>query len=95
MKLLPPKSTSLICALRREAREKKEQWDVLEEDVLGLEVAVHDVVGVDELQRLDFGVMNFSDFYDDLSAGSDIPEDQALLKKAQDIIAEKMKDATP
>ena len=52
MKLLPPKSTSLICALRREAREKKEQWDVLEEDVLGLEVAVHDVVGVDELQRL-------------------------------------------
>ena len=39
--------------------------------------------------------MNFSDFYDDLSAGSDIPEDQALLKKAQDIIAEKMKDATP
>lgn len=52
-------------------------------------------ITVDELQRLDFGVMNFSDFYDDLSAGSDIPEDQALLKKAQDIIAEKMKDATP
>ncbi|EDL8432090.1 conjugal transfer protein TraN [Salmonella enterica subsp. diarizonae] len=52
-------------------------------------------ITVDELQRLDFGVMNFSDFYDDLSAGSDIPEDQALLKKAQDIIAEKMKEATP
>jgi len=29
--------------------------------------------------------MNFSDFYDDLNAGSDIPEDQALLKKAQAI----------
>lgn len=52
-------------------------------------------ITVDELQRLDFGVMNFSDFYDDLSAGSDIPEDQVLLKKAQDIIAEKMKEATP
>ncbi|EAA7680428.1 type-F conjugative transfer system mating-pair stabilization protein TraN [Salmonella enterica] len=52
-------------------------------------------ITVDELQRLDFGVMNFSDFYDDLNAGSDIPEDQALLKKAQDIIAEKMKDAAP
>lgn len=52
-------------------------------------------ITVDELQRLDFGVMNFSDFYDDLSAGSNIPEDQSLLKKAQDIIAEKMKDATP
>lgn len=52
-------------------------------------------ITVDELQRLDFGVMNFSDFYDDLNAGSEIPEDQALLKKAQDIIAEKMKEATP
>lgn len=52
-------------------------------------------ITVDELQRLDFSVMNFSDFYDDLNAGSEIPEDQALLKKAQDIIAEKMKDAAP
>ncbi|ENN7017532.1 type-F conjugative transfer system mating-pair stabilization protein TraN [Enterobacter ludwigii] len=49
-------------------------------------------ITVDELQRLDFGVMNFSDFYSDLDAGSAIPEDQALLKKAQDIIAEKMKE---
>ncbi|MFJ3458619.1 type-F conjugative transfer system mating-pair stabilization protein TraN [Scandinavium goeteborgense] len=49
-------------------------------------------VTVDELQRLDFGVMNFSDFYSDLDAGSAIPEDQALLKKAQDIIAEKMQE---
>ncbi|EAR5954486.1 type-F conjugative transfer system mating-pair stabilization protein TraN [Salmonella enterica] len=52
-------------------------------------------ITVDELQRLDFGVMNFSDFYDDLNAGSEIPEDQALLKKAQDIIAEKMKENAP
>lgn len=52
-------------------------------------------ITVDELQRLDFGVMNFSDFYSDLNAGSDIPEDQALLKKAQDIIAEKMKENAP
>lgn len=52
-------------------------------------------ITVDELQKLDFGVMNFSDFYDDLDAGSDIPEDQALLKKAQDIIAEKMKENAP
>ncbi|EOK7955857.1 TPA: type-F conjugative transfer system mating-pair stabilization protein TraN [Salmonella enterica subsp. enterica serovar Wangata] len=52
-------------------------------------------ITVDELQKLDFGVMNFSDFYDDLNAGSDIPEDQALLKKAQDIIAEKMKENAP
>lgn len=52
-------------------------------------------ITVDELQSLDFGVMNFSDFYDDLNAGSDIPEDQALLKKAQDIIAEKMKENAP
>lgn len=52
-------------------------------------------ITVDELQRLDFGVMNFSDFYSDLDAGSDIPEDQALLKKAQDIIAEKMKENAP
>lgn len=52
-------------------------------------------ITVDELQRLDFGVMNFSDFYSDLDAGSDIPEDQALLKKAQDIIAEKMQENAP
>ncbi|EBW3899563.1 type-F conjugative transfer system mating-pair stabilization protein TraN [Salmonella enterica] len=52
-------------------------------------------ITVDELQRLDFGVMNFSDFYSDLEAGSEIPEDQALLKKAQDIIAEKMKENAP
>ncbi|EDT8279629.1 type-F conjugative transfer system mating-pair stabilization protein TraN [Salmonella enterica subsp. enterica serovar Javiana] len=52
-------------------------------------------ITVDELQRLDFGVMNFSDFYSDLHAGSDIPEDQALLKKAQDIIAEKMQENAP
>jgi len=52
-------------------------------------------ITVDELQRLDFGVMNFSDFYSDLDAGSEIPEDQALLKKAQDIIAEKMKENVP
>ncbi|ECS6589219.1 type-F conjugative transfer system mating-pair stabilization protein TraN [Salmonella enterica subsp. enterica serovar Newport] len=52
-------------------------------------------ITVDELQRLDFGVMNFSDFYSDLDAGSEIPEDQALLKKAQDIIAEKMKENAP
>ena len=52
-------------------------------------------ITVDELQRLDFGVMNFSDFYSDLDAGSKIPEDQALLKKAQDIIAEKMKENAP
>lgn len=52
-------------------------------------------ITVDELQRLDFGVMNFSDFYSDLDAGSEIPEDQALLKKAQEIIAEKMKENAP
>ncbi|HBC5235096.1 TPA: type-F conjugative transfer system mating-pair stabilization protein TraN [Klebsiella oxytoca] len=52
-------------------------------------------ITVDELQRLDFGVMNFGDFYSDLDAGSEIPEDQALLKKAQDIIAEKMKENAP
>ncbi|WP_420914406.1 type-F conjugative transfer system mating-pair stabilization protein TraN [Citrobacter farmeri] len=52
-------------------------------------------ITVDELQSLDFGVMNFSDFYSDLDAGSDIPEDQALLKKAQDIIAEKMQENVP
>ncbi|CND01027.1 conjugal transfer mating pair stabilization protein TraN [Yersinia intermedia] len=47
-------------------------------------------ITVDELQKLDFGVMDFSDFYSDLDAGSDIPEDQALLEKAKSIIAEKM-----
>jgi conjugal transfer mating pair stabilization protein TraN len=47
-------------------------------------------ITVAELQRLDFGVMDFSDFYSDLDAGSDIPEDQALLEKAKNIIAEKM-----
>lgn len=49
-------------------------------------------ITVKELQSLDFKVMDFSDFYSDLDAGSAIPEDQALLKKAQDIIAEKMKE---
>lgn len=52
-------------------------------------------ITVDELQRLKFSEMNFSDFYSDLDAGSEIPEDQALLKKAQDIIAEKMKENAP
>ncbi|MHA3699947.1 type-F conjugative transfer system mating-pair stabilization protein TraN [Yersinia enterocolitica] len=47
-------------------------------------------ITVDELQRLDFGVMNFSDFYSDLEAGSNIPEDQALLEKAQAIIKDKL-----
>lgn len=49
-------------------------------------------ITVYELQHLNFGVMDFSDFYSDLNAGSDIPEDQVLLKKAQDIIAEKMQE---
>lgn len=52
-------------------------------------------ITVDELQRLDFGAMNFSDFYTDLTAGSDIPQDQALLNEAQAIIAEKMKETAP
>lgn len=52
-------------------------------------------ITVDELQALDFGVMDFSDFYSDLDAGSDIPEDQALLEKAQSIIADKMAEGTP
>lgn len=52
-------------------------------------------ITVDELKRLDFKVMDFSDFYSDLTAGSDIPEDQVLLKKARDIIAEKMTEASP
>lgn len=47
-------------------------------------------ITVDELQRLDFGVMNFSDFYSDLEAGSNLPEDQALLEKAQAIIKDKL-----
>jgi len=52
-------------------------------------------ITVGELQGLDFGVMNFSDFYSDLEAGSALPEDQALLKQAQDIIAKKMKEKAP
>ncbi|EFI5800640.1 TPA: type-F conjugative transfer system mating-pair stabilization protein TraN [Escherichia coli] len=52
-------------------------------------------ISVDELQQLDFGVMDFSDFYSDLDAGSEIPEDQALLQKAQEIIAQKLQENTP
>ncbi|HEL7976688.1 TPA: type-F conjugative transfer system mating-pair stabilization protein TraN [Escherichia coli] len=52
-------------------------------------------ITVDELQQLNFGVMDFSDFYSDLDAGSNIPEDQALLQKAQDIIAQKLQENTP
>lgn len=52
-------------------------------------------ITVDELQKLDFGAMNFSDFYSDLHDGSDIPEDQSLLKKAKDIIEKKMKEKAP
>lgn len=52
-------------------------------------------ITVDELQALDFGIIDFSDFYSDLDAGSDIPEDQALLEKAQSIIADKMAEGTP
>lgn len=52
-------------------------------------------ITVEELQRLNFRVMDFSDFYSDLDAGSDIPEDQALLQSAQEIIAEKLKENAP
>lgn len=52
-------------------------------------------ITVDELQRLDFGVMDFSDFYSDLDAGSAIPEDQALLEKVQSIIKDKIEGAKP
>lgn len=50
-------------------------------------------ITVDELQRLRFDVMNFSDFYSDLNANSNIPQDQALLKKAQEIVSQKLKEA--
>lgn len=50
-------------------------------------------ISVDELQGLDFKKMDFSDFYSDLNAGTDIPEDRALIQKAQDIIAQKLAEA--
>jgi conjugal transfer mating pair stabilization protein TraN len=50
-------------------------------------------ITIDELQRLKFDVMDFSDFYSDLENGTAIPQDSALVKKAQDIIAEKMQEA--
>ncbi|MED7793168.1 type-F conjugative transfer system mating-pair stabilization protein TraN [Klebsiella aerogenes] len=50
-------------------------------------------ITIDELQRLKFDIMDFSDFYSDLENGTTIPQDNALLQKAQDIIAQKMKEA--
>jgi len=52
-------------------------------------------VTVEELQQLNFGIMDFSDFYSDLDTNSNLPQDQELLKKAQDIIAEKMQENAP
>ena len=50
-------------------------------------------ISVEELQGLDFKKMDFSDFYSDLNAGTDIPEDRALIQKAQEIIAQKLSEA--
>ncbi|TDN51488.1 type-F conjugative transfer system mating-pair stabilization protein TraN [Scandinavium goeteborgense] len=50
-------------------------------------------ITLNELQRLKFDIMDFSDFYSDLENGTTIPQDNALLQKAKDIIATKMQEA--
>lgn len=46
-------------------------------------------ITVNELQRVNFGVMDFSDFYHDLEENAALPEDNALLEKARQILAGK------
>ena len=44
-------------------------------------------ITIDELQRIDFSRLDFTNFYADLENGAAIPEDGALLERAKEIIA--------
>lgn len=49
-------------------------------------------LSVAELQQLDFSAINFADFYDDLENGTTLPEDQFLIERIKQQVADKMKD---
>ncbi|MDZ7324879.1 type-F conjugative transfer system mating-pair stabilization protein TraN [Kosakonia sacchari] len=50
-------------------------------------------ITIDELQSINFDTLNFANFYSDLENGSTIPEDNELLEKAKQIIADKVAEA--
>ena len=44
-------------------------------------------ITVDELQAINFDLLNFADFYSDLESGTDIPADQELIDRVKNQIA--------
>lgn len=46
----------------------------------------------EELQRLNFGLINFADFYDDLENGTVMPTDQTLLDRIKSQVTDKMQE---
>ncbi|WP_312156797.1 type-F conjugative transfer system mating-pair stabilization protein TraN [Lelliottia nimipressuralis] len=50
-------------------------------------------ITIDELQSINFDTLNFANFYSDLEDGSTIPEDNELLEKAKQMIADKVAEA--
>lgn len=50
-------------------------------------------ITISELQSINFDTLNFANFYSDLEDGSTIPEDNALLEKARQMIADKLEEA--
>lgn len=47
-------------------------------------------ITVDELGRINFDLINFSDFYEDLENNKNIPDQGALLKRAKELIANQV-----
>lgn len=51
-------------------------------------------ITIDELQAIDFGRLNFADFYEDMENGTDIPSDQALIDRVKEQISNHLQRGT-
>ncbi|HDU8655901.1 TPA: type-F conjugative transfer system mating-pair stabilization protein TraN [Morganella morganii subsp. morganii] len=51
-------------------------------------------ITIEELQAIDFGRLNFADFYEDMENGTDIPSDQALIDRVKEQISNHLQQGT-
>ncbi|HAS8352965.1 TPA: conjugal transfer protein TraN [Vibrio vulnificus] len=51
-------------------------------------------ISIEELQAIDFGRLNFADFYEDMENGTDIPSDQALIDRVKEQISNHLQRGT-
>lgn len=51
-------------------------------------------ITIEELQAIDFGRLNFADFYEDMEKGTDIPSDQALIDRVKEQISNHVQRGT-